>query len=89
VETESNADPLFQRMCKAFDEGGARGMLLNQLSLGPGCSLLIDSTIVVDDENPLAPSKSNHVCISVCVCVCVCVYVYIYIYRGSTWTWSP
>ena len=36
VDTESNVDPLFQKMCKAFDEGGARGMLLNQLSLAPG-----------------------------------------------------
>ena len=25
VDTESNVDPLFQKMCKAFDEGGARG----------------------------------------------------------------
>lgn len=55
VETECNVDALFQKMCKAFDEGGARGMLLNQLSLAPGCSLLIDSTAVVDDEHPLPP----------------------------------
>lgn len=61
VETESNVDPLFQKMCKAFDEGGARGMLLNQLSLAPGCSLLIESTAVVDDQSLLAPSKVNQV----------------------------
>ena len=57
VETESNVDPLFQKMCKAFDEGGARGVLLNQLALAPGCSLLIESTAVVDDANPHAPSR--------------------------------
>jgi len=57
LDTESNVDPLFQKMCKAFDEGGARGMLLNQLSLAPGCSLLIESTAVVDDENLIAPNK--------------------------------
>ena len=28
VDTESNVDPLFQKMCKAFDEGGARGECL-------------------------------------------------------------
>jgi condensin complex subunit 2 len=60
VDTESNVDPLFQKMCKAFDEGGARGMLVNQLALAPGCCLLIESTAVVDDENPTAPSKINH-----------------------------
>ena len=32
LDTESNVDPLFQKMCKAFDEGGARGMLLNQVA---------------------------------------------------------
>jgi hypothetical protein len=36
LETESHVDPLFQTMCKAFDEGGARGLLLNQLTLGTG-----------------------------------------------------
>ena len=76
VETESNVDPLFQKMCKAFDEGGARGMLLNQLALAPGCSLLIESTAVVDDANPHAPSRvagAGQVCVRVNVCVCVCV----------------
>ena len=50
VETEQAPDPLFQRMCQAFDEGGARGMLLNQLAVAPGCRLLIDSTVVCDDN---------------------------------------
>ena len=52
VETEHSPDPLFQRMCQAFDEGGARGMLLNQLAVAPGCRLLIDSTVVCDDACP-------------------------------------
>jgi condensin complex subunit 2 len=51
VETEQAPDPLFQRMCQAFDEGGARGMLLNQLAVAPGCRLLIDSTVVCDDTS--------------------------------------
>jgi condensin complex subunit 2 len=50
VEAEHAPDPLFQRMCQAFDEGGARGMLLNQLAVAQGCRLLIDSTIVCDDD---------------------------------------
>lgn len=31
VEKNQSADPTFQKMSKAFDEGGAKGMLMNNL----------------------------------------------------------
>ena len=39
-----DVDPLFHKMSKSFDEGGARGLLLNNLSVGRhGCSIQFDS----------------------------------------------
>ena len=37
-------DPLFQKMSATFDEGGARGLLLNNLSISHGCNLAFDSS---------------------------------------------
>lgn len=42
-------DPLFQKMSAAFDEGGAKGMLLNTLSIGAGCEIIFDSNTVFDE----------------------------------------
>jgi condensin complex subunit 2 len=44
LETDLAVDPLFQQMSAAFDEGGAKGMLLNNLAVGPRCEIVFDSS---------------------------------------------
>ena len=39
-----DVDPLFQKMSQKFDEGRARGMLLNNLAVHDGCRVLFDTT---------------------------------------------
>ena len=36
-------DPLFHKTSAQFDEGGARGLLLNNLSVYRGCEIVFDS----------------------------------------------
>lgn len=38
-------DPLFRIMSAAFDQGGARGLLMNHLNVLNGCEIAIDSTV--------------------------------------------
>ena len=37
-------DPLFHRTSAKFDEGGAKGLLLVNLAVRPGCTLSFDSS---------------------------------------------
>lgn len=49
-------DPLFQKTSAAFDEGGAKGLLLNHLSVHKGCEILFDSAETInegEDERPM------------------------------------
>eukprot|EP00898_Chlorokybus_atmophyticus_P006836 jgi/Chlat1/7153/Chrsp57S06828 len=41
-------DPLFHKMSAQFDEGGASGLLLHNLSVYRGCELIFDSDEVID-----------------------------------------
>lgn len=43
LETDLVVDPLFQKMSAAFDEGGASGMLINNLSVSPAGQVIFDS----------------------------------------------
>ncbi|TDH67505.1 hypothetical protein CCR75_004132 [Bremia lactucae] len=45
-DTECQADPLFHKMSQSFDEGGAKGMLLANLSVYDGCKILLNSSDV-------------------------------------------
>lgn len=47
IDREFDIDPLFRKMSKAFDEGGARGMLLNVLGVHSGCGLVFDTSAAV------------------------------------------
>lgn len=49
-DTEFEVDPLFHKMSQTFDEGGAQGMLLNNLSVSNGCELVFDSTDIPDTD---------------------------------------
>lgn len=65
IEKEHIADPLFHKMSKAFDEGGAKGMLMTNLRLlDTGSTLLFsctdldtilpDEPITMDDTLPIS-----------------------------------
>lgn len=44
-------DPLFHKMSKTFDEGGAKGLLLANLGVSlNGCNIVFDSTLEDDEE---------------------------------------
>lgn len=50
LENDLVADPLFQKMSAAFDEGGASGMLINNLPVGPRGEILFDSADFADSN---------------------------------------
>ncbi|GMF22713.1 unnamed protein product [Phytophthora lilii] len=61
-DTECEADPLFHKMSQSFDEGGAKGMLLANLSVYDGCKILLNSSDVsVVTRKPIhdVPVKSQ------------------------------
>lgn len=60
VDSEHATDPMFHKMSKAFDEGGARGMLMNNLRVTQGtCSLVFTSDGLLEDptseQEPVSP----------------------------------
>ena len=44
MDSDYVVDPLFHKMSAAFDEGGAKGMLLNNLAVSDRCELVFDSS---------------------------------------------
>lgn len=57
-ETDYAVDPLFQKMSAAFDEGGAKGMLMNNLPVGSKGQIIFDSSEPADTFLPL-PATSD------------------------------
>ena len=56
LDAAFDIDPLFHKMSKTFDEGGAKGLLLANLGVGTsGCNIVFDSTLDNDDTNRSAP----------------------------------
>ncbi len=43
-DSEFSEDPIFRKTSAAFDEGGARGLLLNHLHVHHACELIFDSS---------------------------------------------
>jgi hypothetical protein len=58
-EQTFEVDPLFQKTSAGFDEGGARSLLLNTLSVFHGCAIAFDSSCTL--EPPTAPDGAAHV----------------------------
>jgi len=57
LELAFDVDPLFERTSAKFDEGGAKGLLLHNLQIQPGCALVLDSS---DQARPAAaPTKTT------------------------------
>lgn len=56
LDAEVEIDPLFKKTCSDFDEGGARGLLLNNLQIGQDSQIIFDATNV-----PGIPCESEQV----------------------------
>lgn len=63
VDLEFMVDPLFRKTSEAFDEGGARGLLLNHLRVFRSCELIFDSADAVD--GPASDSKDDDTLINI------------------------
>lgn len=49
LDSAFDIDPLFHKMSKTFDEGGAKGLLLANLGVSDtGCNIVFDSTLDTD-----------------------------------------
>ena len=60
LDSAPDIDPLFRKMSKAFDEGGAKGLLLNNLGVArDGCRIEFDSKEDIVTENVVAPSSEE------------------------------
>lgn len=66
VDGENVTDPMFQKMSKAFDEGGAKGMLMNNLKVTPhSCSLIFsENEDTVDDTSASDTSSGDGLSVS-------------------------
>jgi len=57
LDAAFDIDPLFHKMSKTFDEGGARGMLLANLRVATeGCGIVFDSKQHSDPPAVVTPS---------------------------------
>lgn len=61
-DLEFSVDPLFKKTCADFDEGGARALLMNRLSLGPGgeggMRVIFDASGFVFKEEDEVPEEA-------------------------------
>ena len=56
LDSAFDIDPLFHKMTKTFDEGGAKGLLLANLGVGQtGCNVVFDSS---ESQKPQEPPTS-------------------------------
>ena len=60
VESECAADPLFQKMCEAFDEGGARGLLMNQVKTLQPMNSTLNPKLLMNQVKALQPMNSTN-----------------------------
>ena len=47
-ELAFDADPMFHLMSRKFDEGGAKGLLMANLGLTDGCTIVFDSNDIIE-----------------------------------------
>ena len=60
LDSAFDIDPLFSKMSKAFDEGGAKGLLLANLGVGEnGCNIVFDSTADCDEDEEKSPDSTE------------------------------
>ena len=61
LDLEFEVDPMFKKTSAAFDEGGARGLLLNHLCVRDGCTVVLDSTTTVNTASSKVKAGGNKV----------------------------
>ncbi|CCX06974.1 condensin complex subunit 2/barren [Pyronema domesticum] len=59
LELEFSVDPLFRKASADFDEGGAKGLLLNHLSIDNNGRIVFDSSDDKDDEHHESNGEEN------------------------------
>ena len=65
LDSAFDIDPLFHKMSKTFDEGGAKGLLLVNLGVGSnGCNIVFDSkeeaaSIAQDEDKGTFPQVAR------------------------------
>jgi condensin complex subunit 2 len=58
LDSAYDIDPLFHKMSKAFDEGGAKGLLLGNLGVAHnGCHIVFDSKEKTEEESNVAKDR--------------------------------
>lgn len=58
MELEFSVDPLFKKASADFDEGGAKGLLLNHLAIDAFGRIVFDSSDDANDATPADPRKT-------------------------------
>ena len=53
-DLEFAVDPLFKKTSAEFDEGGAKGLLLNHLNVYGQCKLIFDASDIVEEQTCIA-----------------------------------
>lgn len=61
VEKVQTADPMFHKMSKAFDEGGAKGMLMVNLRMAPNSSSLVFNLETINKEQEVQSTAAAEV----------------------------
>jgi len=55
----ADIDPMFHKTTSAFDEGGSRGLLMNNLCVHNGCDTILDSTTVIMKATGKSKNKAS------------------------------
>lgn len=58
---EFSVDPLFKKTSADFDEGGAKGLLLNHLSLDKDGRIVFDAGDTILDENDAEEAETSQI----------------------------
>ena len=80
-------DPLFRKTSADFDEGGARGLLLNHLSVDRDCKLIFDASDAKfgDDKEGDNVEKDDNEVIDISKLRCGYIYFLIVEFRLLYW----
>lgn len=66
LDAAFDIDPLFHKMSKTFDEGGAKGLLLANLGVGTsGCHIVFDSSLETEDAVVLSVARGDRTAVNV------------------------
>lgn len=61
LDLELSVDPLFRKMCADFNEGGAKGLLLNSLAIDSSGRVVFDGQVDQQPEETEPEASSRHI----------------------------